>query len=286
MAARRLADTSAQVLPQPPRLFAIDVDGTLLTSQHQITTSTRDAVARTRQLGAEVVLATSRPPQALEPILRELELVEPAVFIASQGAVTGAVRIGGGLRIHHRDSLPLHDALRFTQAALAADRIVSWFTPTNWFVSDIDDDVRVEAAVVGLRPTVRDLHSLDEPPDKLMLMSTPAHALATESLWLGLPAGLEARGSSAGYVEITRRGVDKSTALRRYCDTQHIDASAVAAIGDGPNDIAMFDYAGTSIAMANSRPEVLDRARFVTASNDEEGVSTALDVLMRGRSAS
>lgn len=283
--ARTLTDLSSHLLPRTPRLFAIDVDGTLLTSDHRITALTRDAIARTRAAGAEVVLASSRPPGALEPILRHLDLVEPVVFIASQGAVTGTARVGGGLRIHHRESLPLKDAQRFARDATAMGRTVSWFTPSSWFVSRFDDDVRLEAEVVGLEPVLRDLGRVEEPPDKLMLMSTPVHALATDALWLGIPTTLQAQGSSARYVEITKRGIDKSTALRRYCDTTRVHASSVAAIGDGLNDLALFDYSGISIAMANARAEVLDKAEFVTSSNDKDGVATALDLLMRFPSA-
>ena len=286
MEARTLIELPVRSLPFPPRLFAIDVDGTLLTSDHRITALTRDAIARTRLAGAEVVLASSRPPQALEPILRQLDLVDPVVFIASQGAVTGTAQLGGGLRIHHRESLPLKNAREFARDAAAADRTVSWFTPTSWFVSRIDDDVRLEAEVVGLEPVLRELHRLEEPPDKLMLMSTPAHELQTNPIWLGLPTILQAQASSAGYVEITVRGTDKATALRRYCDAGRVCASSVAAIGDGPNDLSLFEYAGISIAMANSRVEVLEKAQFVTRSNDEEGVATALDLLMRACPAS
>lgn len=286
MEARTLTELHARLLPRPPRLFAIDVDGTLLTSDHRITALTRDAIARTLLAGAEIVLASSRPPQALEPILRQLDLVEPVVFVASQGAVTGTAQLGGGLRIHHRESLPLQSARDFARDAARAGRTVSWFTPTSWFVSRIDDDVRWEAEVVGLEPVLRDLCRLEDPPDKLMLMSTPAHELRTDPLWLGLPAILHAQASSVGYVELTVRGTDKATALRRYCDTKQVRASSVAAIGDGPNDLSLFEYAGTSIAMANSRVEVLDKAQFVTRSNDEEGVATALDLLMRARPVS
>ena len=51
------------------RLVAIDVDGTLLTSRHEVTAATAAAIERVRGAGVEVVLTTSRPPRALWPIL-------------------------------------------------------------------------------------------------------------------------------------------------------------------------------------------------------------------------
>ena len=90
MKARSLTELSSHLLPRTPRLFAIDVDGTLLTSDHRITALTRDAIARTCAAGAEVVLASSRPPGALARTLRQLDLVEPVVFIASGAQSPGS----------------------------------------------------------------------------------------------------------------------------------------------------------------------------------------------------
>lgn len=280
MSARPVAEMTSRGSPRSPRLVAVDVDGTLLTSDHRITGPTHEAVARIRATGSEVVLASSRPPLALEPILRRLGLVEPTAFIASQGAVTGTARMGGGLQIQHRDSMPLLAARAFVRETVAAGWTVSWFTTNTWFVSRLDDDVRREAEAVGLDPVVRDLTGVDDPPDKLMLMSVPLHLTASEVVGPDLAATLQALDSSPGYVEITRKGVDKSTALRRLCESGHVDASSVAVIGDGPNDLALFEFAGLSIATANARPEVLQAADFVTASNDDDGVAIALNALM------
>ena len=89
------------------RLVAIDVDGTLLTSRHEVTPATAAAIERVRRAGVEVVLTTSRPPRALWPILRALGLTEPAVFIASQGALTGCYSADGQLRVLDRQPMPV-----------------------------------------------------------------------------------------------------------------------------------------------------------------------------------
>ena len=58
-------------------LVAIDVDGTLLDSRHEVSAATAAAIDRVRRAGVEVVLTTSRPPRALWPVLERLALVEP-----------------------------------------------------------------------------------------------------------------------------------------------------------------------------------------------------------------
>ena len=182
-------------------------------------------------------------------------------------------------QIVHRDSISIADARFLAREAVEVGVTLSWFTTTHWFVSDIDDDVRREAAVVGLTPVLCDLRSLEDPPDKMMLMSVPDQPSASRRM-IELPAGVHAQRSNPQYLEITRRDVDKSTALRRYCAARSIAPSSIVAIGDGLNDLALFAYAGISVAPANAHPKVLQRATFLTKSNDEDGVGHAITALM------
>ena len=51
------------------------------------------------------------------------------------------------------------------------------------------------------------------------------------------------------------------------------------AIGDGPNDLGMFTFAGISVAPANARTEVIAAADYITATNDDDGVAHVLNAL-------
>ena len=66
---------------------------------------------------------------------------------------------------------------------------------------------------------------------------------------------------------------------------KQVPLSEVAAIGDGGNDIAMFERSGLSIAMGNASPEVQQAADFVTTSNSEDGFARAIErsILDAGR---
>lgn len=61
--------------------------------------------------------------------------------------------------------------------------------------------------------------------------------------------------------------------LTQYLGLQPAD---VIAFGDEHNDLDMFDFSGTSVAVANGQDVVKDQADYVTASNDEDGVVQAL----------
>ena len=49
------------------------------------------------------------------------------------------------------------------------------------------------------------------------------------------------------------------------------------AIGDGLNDLPMIEYAGLGVAMENAQAQVKARARYITSSNEEDGVGKVLE---------
>ena len=262
-----------------PQLCVIDVDGTLLTSRHQVTAGTRAALAQARAAGVQVMLASSRGPGALLPVLAGAGATAGEVFVASQGALTGRL-CGPGDRIEvlRRRPAPLAAALELADSAVAAGLAVGWFTGADWLVSHVDDQVRSETSVVGVQPRVADLSGQGEGPDKMMLICPDVAVL--EMLRRALPSGLQAQVSNPTYLEVTAAGVDKASAVAAYCTEAGIPAAAVVAIGDGPNDLGLFAYAGTCVAPANARPEVLERADLVVASNDDDGVAEAIRTLL------
>jgi Cof subfamily protein (haloacid dehalogenase superfamily) len=266
-------------LPARPALVVVDLDGTLLTSTHEVTAATVTEVRRVRASGVDVLPASSRGPRAMLPVLRALGL--PAEFVGSQGAFVGSYDVDGDLQPHVRRSAPLGAARTAVAAATAAGLAVSWFTADRWLVSHVDATVEREAGVVHDVPEVADLLAQHEGPDKLMIIArTPDDLPALRALARDLPATLDAQVSNPTYLEITGRGVDKAAAVRAYCTRRGIAAAGVVAMGDGPNDLGLLAFAGTGVAPANARPEVAAAATWVTRSNDDDGVAWALRVLV------
>ena len=81
-------------------------------------------------------------------------------------------------------------------------------------------------------------------------------------------------------VEIAPAGADKGVGLRWLCAHLGIDGRDVLAFGDEINDLPMFAFAGRRIAVENANPAVRDAADEVTASNAEEGVAQAIELLL------
>lgn len=273
------ADVSVP-LPGRIRLFAIDVDGTLLDSRHELSAATKAAISHVRNRGVEVLLASSRGPVAMEAILLALRLTDPVAFVASQGAITASYSSDHTLRLIDQQSMPTEAAQQIVRAAAEVGISVNWFAGAHWYVSTVDHTVASEARIVGATPTVRDLLAETTGPDKLMLIAPTNDPAPLRRIAERLPTGLKAQTSNPTYLEITRADVDKASAVARYCAQRGIPAASVVALGDGPNDLGLFAYAGTSIAPANARAQVLAAATLLTRSNDADGVAHALTTLV------
>lgn len=71
--------------------------------------------------------------------------------------------------------------------------------------------------------------------------------------------------------------VNKSQGLKELCERLEIAPEEVTAIGDERNDLAMFAFAGTSVAMGNGNDLVKQAADYVTSNNDEDEIAQALE---------
>ena len=79
-----------------------------------------------------------------------------------------------------------------------------------------------------------------------------------------------------GLMEISAVGVTKGDGLARLCARLGIDAADVVVFGDMPNDVPMLTWAGSSYAVANAHPSVLEAAHHTAPANDDDGVATVL----------
>ncbi len=260
----------------PIRLIAIDLDGTLFTSQQQVSPASRAALRQALDAGIQIVLASGRGISGVERTLDLLEMDLPyissagaAIFPGKQGQVISA------RTFHVRAELDLViDFARQTGAGLVADlpRGMLWYGP-----DDLLDrlDAFTAASMRNSLRTVDPVKDFDQPIFKMSLAGGPgllndaAEVLAKCPSLHSIYAGIQ-------YVDITARGVDKGSALRIFAGQAGMAPAEIAAIGDQPIDLPMFEYAGLAIAMGNAPAAVQQAANWVAPSNDEDGLAWSL----------
>lgn len=277
------------------RLIASDVDGTLLTPDHRITPAVRAAVRRATDAGVTVVLASARGPEAFRHIVAELGLPpfsdEPSddplagAFVSFQGAVVGHLLADGTLDVLHETRLDREIARTVVQTVIDAGHVANWYDGADWLPSRWDEQGEHEARATGVEPSgfIGDAQLLDpgaRAPHKLMVPPCAWDPTLVPRIAASLPAGCSGFLSGEHYLEIVAEGVDKSTGLVQLAADLGVGPDAMAAIGDGPNDLGMFAHVGTSVAMANASDAVKAAATWVTTSNLEDGLALAIDRLL------
>lgn len=262
----------------PPRLIAIDVDGTLLTSDHRVTAATWRSL---EQLAPRVAfaLASARAPAELDDLLRVLPAVRFA--IAYQGAWVGEWD-GDRFVTLQETRVRLATARDVAQRGLDLGLTLGWFEGLEWWVAGMDDMVRRHVAITGLQPHVDPAtpRRASEPHKLMFIAATDELQHHIRSLARTLPIDCAAHLSHEDYLEVTAANVDKGRALRTLAAHLSIPMAATMAFGDGDNDIPLIAAAGHGIAVASGTPGAKGAAKWVTRGNDEEGVAFALRSLL------
>jgi hydroxymethylpyrimidine pyrophosphatase-like HAD family hydrolase len=123
---------------------------------------------------------------------------------------------------------------------------------------------------------------------KIVGVSTDFELLARceDGVRAALAGQVSVARSQPYYLDITHPLANKGVALTELANLLAIPPTEIAVIGDGSNDVAMFERSGLSIAMGNASPHVQRAADFVTDTNSEEGFANAIEhfILVRGHS--
>jgi Cof subfamily protein (haloacid dehalogenase superfamily) len=258
-------------------LLLSDVDGTLVTDEKILTEATRDAVALLRRAGIRFAITSSRPPAGLAAVAHALAIDLP--IAAFNGGMI--VAEGNPPVVVEQHLLPAAVGRR-TVELLAQWGIDAWvFTADRWLVQRLDGPyVSHEQRTVGFAPTVvQDLRPHLDGVGKIVGVSEDFALLERGEAGLRRPLGEDASvvRSQKYYLDVTHPRANKGTAVLALAAHLGVSTSAVATIGDGFNDIAMFAQAGLSIAMGNAAPAVQAAADLVIpATNEQDGFAQAV----------
>jgi hypothetical protein len=257
----------------PVALVVSDIDGTLITSNHELTEATRKTAAALEASGIALTLASSRPPRSIRPLAEALGLRSP--FAAFNGALV--TTIDG--QVVARSELPSSIIPRVKAIADIWDLSVWIYDDQNWWAPLYDPFVEREEHTSGFSPILENYgERLTQSAAKLTVVGKPEYvAQAEQRVLAGLGQEVSASRSKPRFLDVTAHGAHKGTVVARLAGLLGADLAAVAAIGDGPNDVEMFRQAAVSIAMGQAVDEVRAAARHATTSNDDEGWSRGIE---------
>jgi len=263
-----------------------DVDGTLVTDDKVLTPRAQAAAAALRANGIIFSIISSRPPRGLSMLLKPLGITTPV------GCFNGGVLATPELTIIAEHLLPAEVA-RSAVEMLEARGAQAWiFSGEDWLLRRSDEPyVGLEQRTVRFAPTVvEELGPALARTAKIVGVSSDFDLLAgceRDVRALLFDQASVAR-SQPYYLDITHPLANKGVALSEIAKLLGVPLPEIAVIGDGNNDVAMFERSGLSIAMGNASAQVQQAADFVTDSNHDDGFANAIErfILGGGRSHS
>ena len=263
------------------KLVALDLDGTLLNSDKNISVGNKKAISKAKELGVKIVLCTGRPLLGIKRYLKELNLLEEGDYAITYNG--GLVQKNNTSEILSQKTLTYHQIKELYEMSQALD------IPMNM----IDLDFVYEPAYPEQRESLysslnsSSLPFINKSIDSFeenhyfnkVVFCTESSVLdqAIERIPEEIKNSYSMMKSRPILFEIMHPEVDKGKGIGTLCELLGISPDEVMACGDEENDLAMLDFAGVSVAMDNASDIVKKKSTFLSRSNDEDGVAHALE---------
>lgn len=235
------------------KLIAIDMDGTLLNNNYEISLYTKEVIKRAQEKGIHIVLSTGRPLALCYEYHKELDLKTDIVT-------------ANGAQIWTHDKKKLAEYTFDSQ--IAEDlwtygdikRHYMWMVAKDKMFRDSSRPISfheyewIKLGFGKLREKEKliVLEKLDNYPD------------------------LEITSSSICNIEVNPKNVNKANGLKIVSDRLGITFDNMIAIGDSLNDKSMLEAANIGIAMNNAIPEIKEIADVITDTNENDGVAKVI----------
>lgn len=233
------------------KLLALDMDGTLLTDNHDISPMTEEWIRKAMAAGIHVCLSTGRGYDEAVPFGKQLGLSTPMV------TVNGSEVWKSPEELYHRDLLDssivakMYDISRKYGVWFWAASVEGSYNERSWESTLLENNQWMKFGYYTQDDDIR-------------------HSILMELQNMG---GLEITNSSPYNLEINPAGINKASGIQMVCDLLGLEMSEVVAVGDSLNDLAVIQAAGLGVAMGNAQIAVKENADVVTASNNDDGIA-------------
>lgn len=251
-------------------LVLLDIDGTLLNSSHRIEADTINAISNYNGAN-QFVLCSARKPSSTNLIAKQLNINEKIII-----CYNGALIMEREKKIFERP-LSVQIVAYILGTAQKYNLTINVYSNDSWIVNELNSYVMNEAKIIGEMPLkINDvLEAANLIVHKILLLGNEARLNLIKNE-LKTINGITFCNSKEGYLEITSLYANKRKAFEYLLEYLSVNVEDSLAIGDGPNDLELLKCVGIGIAMDNAPLEVKNVAKYVTLSNDENGVAIAL----------
>ncbi|EUJ21401.1 Cof-type HAD-IIB family hydrolase [Listeria aquatica] len=278
------------------KVIASDMDGTLLNSDICVTEENVKAIEHARGKGIHFVLCTGRMYDDAMRLINEAGLFAPAICMN-----------GAEIRDEHGKILLQHvidkdlakktfqiltDLGMYTEIFTNIGPVTVDREKGKAFMIEMFQKIHPESTVQTITEQIenrfeaKNIHEIKDPERifsndemkilKFITFSADPDVLKQAREALNVSNELAITSSFSDNIEITNHEAQKGISLQYYVEKLGVSLEETFAIGDNMNDISMLKMAGYSVAMGNAEDKVKKEAKFITTTNDENGVAAAI----------
>ena len=261
-----------------PYLICLDLDGTLLNDNKEISSYTKQVLTELQQRGHYIMIATGRPYRASQIYYHELNMNTPVVNF-------------NGAYVHHpkaQDFETIHEVLdveisKNIITALQQSHVTNIIAEVKDYVFINNHDPRLFEGFSMGNPKIQTgnlLEQLNESPTSLLVEAEEDNIPEIKDMLTHFYAeNIEHRrwGAPFPVIEIVKRGINKARGIEYAKQYLNIADDRIIAFGDEDNDIEMIKYATYGIAMDNGLQDLNDVANHTTYSNNNDGIGRYLN---------
>lgn len=253
------------------KMLVLDMDDTLLTDDHTISSENATMLSKARELGVYIVLASGRPTPAMIAYAKELQL-DDSYMISYNGAVITDLKED---KIIFEQTLTQEQIHELYDYSLKSKTHIITYVDGK-IVSETDSEyIEIEKNITGLahNKVVSFKDEVQSSAIKCILLEEPTYLKTVEKDLKAAMPHLSVCMSKPFFLEVAQNGIDKGASIKFLAEKLNILQSEIIAVGNAGNDLTMIEYAGLGVWVDNVDPELRDKGDVIVASNNNHGVA-------------
>ena len=258
------------------KLIAVDMDGTLLNDDKQISPKTVEAIKSAVSRGVLFTISTGRPIQGIDKYNKLLNLKAPLI------TYNGAMIVQSDTEeVLYSQTLLQHDAMSILNIGMRLGITMCVWANNKLYCNVFNEKVEHYKSLSNVTPVlIDDYEALAKSGITKVLWYDSADAITNIQQQLREVSFDKVTycTSQPIFLEFFNSDVSKAEAMKKIGDKYNISREEMIAIGDGYNDLPMIEYAGLGVAMVNAPDGVKQRAHYITHnSNNNDGIAEVIN---------
>lgn len=263
----------------------IDIDGTLRDDNKQISKRTKEAIKNIVDLGILVVICSGRPYKTTVEISKDV--FASNIIISSNGAFGYDYE---NQKCVYKNKMQGQACIELYNLAKKYDVNFIMNTQIGRFklkeTKNKEDKILDEPIESFLEKTdVMQCLIQDKDFEKIKNLKKEVEQIKGTGIKNQSKALVDKnyKPKEITYYDVADINTSKGNGVKKLCEILNIDLKDTISIGDDFNDVSMFEITGFSIAMGNANEEVKKKAKYITLTNNEDGVAFVLEKLLKNK---